>query len=74
MQNHIDNTGDPSSDGETGPGSTLSVHAAHSLVPSCITGAQDADEKDSEISMLMNAVDDLNISGLDAQYQSGRRV
>ena len=64
-QNHIDNTGDPSSDGEAGPGSTLGVHAAHSPVPSCITGAQDVDEEDSEMSMLKNDVDDLNISGID---------
>ena len=64
-QNHIDNTGDPSSDGEAGPGSTLGVHAAHSPVPSCITGAQDVDEEDPEISMLQNNVDDLNIFGLD---------
>ena len=63
-QNHIDNTGDPSSDGEAGPGSTLSVHTAHNPVPSCITGAQDVDEEDSKVSMLKNDVDDLNISGI----------
>ena len=77
MQNHIDNTGDPSSDGETDPGSTLSVHAAHSLVPSCITGAQDVDEEDTEISMLKNDVDDFNVSGFDyttrveGEYETG---
>ena len=43
----------------------LSVHAVHSPVPSCITGAQDVDEEDSEISMMKNDADDLNISGLD---------
>ena len=57
-QYHIDNS-------EAGPGSTQSVHAAHSPVPSCITGAQDVDEEDSEMSMLKNDVDDLNISGID---------
>ena len=63
-QNHIDNTSDPPSDGEAGPGSTLSVHAAHSPVPSSITGAQDVDEEDSEVSMPKNDVADLNISEL----------
>ena len=63
-QNHIDNTGDPPSDGEAGPGSTLSVHAAHSPVPSSITGAQDVDEEDSEVSMPKNDVADLSISEL----------
>ena len=50
-QNHIDNTGDPPSDGEAGPGGTLSVHEAPSPVPSCITGARDVDEEDSEVRM-----------------------
>ena len=57
-QYHIDNS-------EADPGSTQILHAAHNPVPSCITGAQDVDEEDSEISMLKNDVDDLNISGLD---------
>ena len=56
-QYHIDNS-------EAGPGSTQSVHAAHSPVPSCITGAQDVDEEDSELSMPTNDVADLNISEL----------
>ena len=73
-QNHIDNTGDPSSDGEAGPGSTLRRSRGPQPTTNCITGAQDVDEEDSEVSMLKNDVDDLNISGLDAQYQSGRRV
>ena len=64
-QNHIDNTGNPSTDGEAGQGSTLSVHATHMPVPSCITGVQDVDEEDTEISMLKNDVDDLIIFGLD---------
>ena len=64
-QNHIDNTREPPSDGEAGPGSTLSVHAAHSPVPSCITGARDVDEEDTEINVLRNDADDLNISGID---------
>ena len=34
-------------------------------MPSCITGAQDVDEEGSDVSMLKNDVDDLNISGLD---------
>ena len=63
-QNQVDNTGDPPSDGEAGPGSTLGVHAAHSPVPSCITGAQDVDEEDSEVSMPKNDVADLSISEL----------
>ena len=61
-QYHIDNS-------EAGPGSTQSVHAAHSPVPSCITGAQDVDEEDSEMSMLKNDVDDLNISGIDDRVE-----
>ena len=44
-QNHIDNTCDASTDGEAGPVSTLGVHAAHSPVPSCITGARTSMKK-----------------------------
>ena len=50
-QKHLDNTGDPSTDGEAAPGSTLSVDAAHSPVPSNIGCAQDVDGENTEIVM-----------------------
>ena len=34
-------------------------------MPRSITGAQDVDEEDTEISVLKNDADDLNISGID---------
>ena len=43
----------------------------------CITGAQDGDEEDTEISMLKNDVDDFNVSGFDyttrveGEYETG---
>ena len=66
-QYHINNS-------EAGPGSTQRVHTAHSPVPSCITGAQDVDEEDPEMSMLKNDVDDRNNLRNRRRYQSGRRV
>ena len=34
-------------------------------MPSCVNGDQDVDEEDSEVSVLKNDVDDLNIFGVD---------